>query len=149
MASGVYLSGINEIALGTIDLSADGDTIRALLVTDAYSPDFVNDEDVADVTNELTDSTYTDNGTNGRVTLTMSDSAVDSSNSVIKIDASDITWNTLNAGTVGGVVIFKAGASDASSTLIAFIDLSPNITTDGSNLTIQWSSDGVLTQGNA
>jgi len=143
----MYITGMKQLLTREIDISSGGDTISVLLVSDSYVENFTGHTVLTDINNELSSASYLSNGTNGRINITMLDATI--SGSTVVIDSStDPTWNTLTGGTVGGAIIFKNTGTASTSVLIAFVDLA-NTTTDGSNLTIQWSSSGILTQANA
>lgn len=57
-----------------------------------------------------------------------------------------MTWTAINAGTVQAAILILEGKSDDStSILIAYIDQGGfPVTTNGGDLTIQWSASGIL-----
>ena len=60
------------------------------------------------------------------------------------IDAADPTWTAINAGTIAWAVVFKEITNDASSPLIACVDVA-DIATNGGDVTIQWDATGIVT----
>jgi hypothetical protein len=61
------------------------------------------------------------------------------------MDASDITWTGIDAGTARAIVVYKYNASDASAELISIHDTNFPKVTNGGDLTVQWPSTGVIT----
>jgi hypothetical protein len=63
------------------------------------------------------------------------------------MDAADLTWGSINAGTAKWCVIYVEGASDATSRLIAAFDLDDGgagVVTNGGDLTASFGDDGVF-----
>lgn len=135
---------------GTIDL--DTDTIKCLLVTDAYTFDAADDV-LADILTspspEVEAIASPDNGyTQGGealtgVTLTLTDSP-----SQVTLDADDVTWSALTATFRAAILYAEKSLSPIENPLIAYIllDTTPaDIVVSGVDYTIQWSSSGILT----
>lgn len=139
MASILYTK-LYQIALtGALDL--EDDTINVLLVDDTYTAnkdhDFVNDV----VGDELSGTGYT------RKTLAGKSVTLDTGNDRVTFDATDPVWTGLDAGTIGGAVVFKQVTNDADSPLICFLDPT-NLTTNGSDVTLQFNAAGILRLNN-
>src|SRR3990167_9100345 len=145
MASLVYNTAATEMWSDTVDLL--NDTIKVMLVTNAYTPNV--DDDVVDAGGgadaldaEIVATNYTGAyGGAGRKTLASKAITVDKTNDRAEFDAADVTWTSLGGAanaTIEAAILIKEGvANDTTTRLIAYIDLT-NTTTDGSNFTIQW-----------
>lgn len=140
MASGWFNKGVGSVMNGTIDL--DTTTLKVMLVDSDYV--FDKDHDFAsDITDELSAASYVGGfGGSGRKTLASKTVTIDNTNDLAYLDADDVTWTALNAGTIGGAIILKEDTNDAASPLLLFIDFT-NLTTSGANVMIQWAATGI------
>lgn len=135
MASGWFNSGKRDVFDGTIDLV--NDTIKIMLVNASYTPnpdhDFVDDVNA----NELSGTGYTGgfNGS-GRKTLAGKAFSTDNSNDRAEFTSSAITWSAINAGVAAYAILIKEITNDGASRLIAWLDISPDVTTNGGDLTL-------------
>lgn len=154
MANFVFNTGAKEIADGTLDLVTD--TIKVMLVGSAVTP--TRDMDTVDQVNsdEIDATGYTAGfGGAGRKTLGNKAWAVDKTNDRAEFTASSVSWTGLGNATndnVVHVILIKEITNDAGSRLIAHIDTSsgsPSLpfTTNGSDLTITFSAEGVIQLG--
>lgn len=137
MASFLYQNGLKAL-LGASN--AETATIRAMLVTSGYSAnkdhDFV--DDLTPGTNELNGTGYS------RKTLANVTVTADDTNDRVVIDADDVVWTAINAGTAAAVVLFLFVSNDADSILLAYIDSGGfPIVTSGQDMTVSWSSSGI------
>lgn len=139
---GKYLLTTGGVVWGTTDLRL------LLLITDdnnalpaaAWDPDLNTVADLVAVTN-VSEATGT-----GYVRKTLSGMVVteDDTNNRAVLDADDITWTGLSAGTVRAAVVYKYNAADASAELISLHDTNfPKVTTGG-DMTLAWPATGVL-----
>ena len=140
MPSHWYTRGLFEALKGNLALDG-GATFKIALVDTTY----VSNRDhkfMSDVTGELNGTGYTPGfAGSGRKTLTgRTVTQVDASDRV-EADAADVPWTGINAGTVGGAVIYKEGTSDADSPLVVFLDIT-DITTNGGSFTFQFATNG-------
>lgn len=143
MASITTNGGRKRIFDGSVDLLAD--TIKVLLLSASYTPN-KDHEFVSDV------STYELSGTgyvggyegSGRKTLANKTVTKDDSADVAKFDADDVVWTAINAGTAAYAAIVKEVTDDAHSPVVAIVDLSPDVVTNGGDLTVQWGADGIM-----
>ncbi|MFQ5641666.1 MAG: hypothetical protein ACE5IR_27135 [bacterium] len=150
MASFIYNTAKKEIMDNTIDL--DTDTLKVMLVTSSYVANA--DDDVVDasgandpVDHELTGTGYIAGwGNSGRKALTSVTATADKTNDRAELDAADLTWSGINAGTAAAAIIIKeGGANDTTSRLIAYIDSGGfPITTNGGDLTVTWNAEGII-----
>lgn len=128
MANALYTLG-KQALIGTIDLS--GDTIKAALVSSAYTPNLATDQFYNPAINGSiigTDQTL------GSKTIT---------NGVF--DAADATWTAVAGGsTVKYVAIYKDTGTPTTSPLILLIDTTTGVTlpisTNGGDITMQWDN---------
>lgn len=148
----VYNVAKSGILDATIDM--DADTFEVLLLKSSPVPAFDSDQTTVTgvlgqaANTELTDASYTANGTSGRVVLGTVTVAVDQANDRGEADAPDTTYTALDNETIGAVVLYKrvgaAGPSgDGSHIPIAFYDVADQVT-NGGNIVIQWNSEGFL-----
>jgi hypothetical protein len=152
MADIRYQSGIKKIIdhndADTINLLSD--TLQVMLVDATYTGDadndWVDDGTANDpASHEIAVTGYTAGyaGT-GRKTLAGKTLTVDDVNNVVIFDATDVVWTALGAGaTIGAVILYKRGASDAASQLIAKFDVTDGAT-NGTDVTQQWSASGLI-----
>ena len=99
MASGLYGKTFLNSLNNSHALDLDNDTIKIMLVTSSYSPDFGAHDFKDDVTNEVSGTGYTSGGnTLGSVTLTQT-------GGTIKFDAADTSWSSATITNARGAVI--------------------------------------------
>lgn len=143
MASITTNKGRTLIVDGTINLLTA--TIKVMLLGTAYTPNkdhnFVSDLGAV----ELSGTGYTAgfNGS-GRKTLSSKTVTKDDTNDLAIFDAADITWTGINAGTAAYAAVIKENTSDSDSPVIAIIDLSPDVVTNGGNFTCSWGALGII-----
>ena len=132
----------------TINLLSD--TIQVMLVNDAYvgaaGDGFVSFGAGDPAGKEISVTGYTSGfaGT-GRKTLNGKTITVDATNAQTMFTANNVVWTALGAGaTIGAVVLYARRSSDALSPLIAKFSVTPQAT-NGSDVTSQWNSNGMLT----
>jgi len=135
MAS-INYNNLFKLALeGNIDLIDD--TINVLLVDASYTESKAHTFVSSVVANELSGTGYS------RKTLAGKSVTIDVGNSRVSFDATDPVWTGLNAGTIGGAVLFKQVTNDADSPVICFLDPT-NLVTNGSDVTLQFNASGIL-----
>jgi hypothetical protein len=140
---GKYLITSGGVVWGTTD-------VRALLIVTTDNgalPSSAWDVDLNDVAALLAVSNIDEMSGTGYVRKTMAGMTVtedDAGNQAI-MDANDITWTGIDAGTARAIVVYKYNASDASAELISLHDTNFPKTTNGGDLTVQWPSTGVIT----
>lgn len=126
-----------------IDLLAD--TLKVALLSTAYTPNPDHDFFSSASANELSGTGYTGGfGGSGRKTLASKAVTKDDAADVAYLDAADVTWTAINAGTVGFLAIIKEVTSDADSPLLCIVDVSPDVATNGGDYTITWAADGIF-----
>lgn len=126
MANALYRLGAQKILSGEIDLADD--TIVARLVKNTYAQNLATDEFLSSVT-KITGSTD----------VTLTGKSVTSG----VFDADDITFAAVPSGeTSEGVVLAKWTGSEATSPVIAYIDVITGfpVITGGTDVVIQWDN---------
>ena len=142
MASLVYTEACEQFANGNIDW--ENDTIRIRLCMTNTTCD--TEEDVATLsaftTIDLHDGA---NYPSPDTTLTTTAAAADATNNRATMDATDVTYTSLGAGTrtVAGVLVYKFVTNDTDSIPICWHEEA--FTPNGGNITISWNAAGVLT----
>jgi hypothetical protein len=139
MASILY-DKLYQLAL-TAGIDLEDDTINVLLVDDTYTADKTHDFVADVVADELSGTGYT------RKTLAGKTVTLDGVNHRVTFDATDPVWTGLDAGTIGGAVVFKQVTNDADSPVLCFLDPT-NLTTNGSDVTLQFNAAGILRLNN-
>lgn len=126
------------IASGATQLSSA--TVKAALVTSAYTPDPAHDE-WADVSANEASGTGYDAGGETLTSVTISAYGDDA-----KIDAADVVWDAITT-TFKYVVLYISGTvGGKTNPLIGYIYDTVTSETEvaGGSLTIQWASTGVI-----
>lgn len=138
MASAIYNSFKKKIVDGSnINLSAD--TIKAALVTSAYTPNIDTHANFSDITNEVVGTGYTAGG----MSLANKSLTIDTVNDKAVFDADDTSWPTSTI-TARGVILYKSTGVASTSPLIAYIDLVTDKSTTGDTFYLTWASAGIL-----
>lgn len=147
MASITTNKGRTLIAKGPANSGIDylADTIKVILLGSGYTPskdhNFISDLGA----NELSGTGYTGGfGGSGRKTLASKTITQDDANDLAVMDAADVTYTAINAGTAAYAAIAKEITSDAASPVIGIVDISPDIVTNGGDLTVQWGANGIF-----
>jgi len=131
MASALYNSGKGYLLDG---LNWTADDVRVLLVDDTYVFDAAH-ATVGDVAaSELSGTGYSRQALSGKSVTTGATSYA---------DAADVTWVGLNAGTIGGAVVYLYNALDTAAKLIAFLDPT-DLVTNGSDVVLRFNGGHVL-----
>lgn len=141
MASSWYTRGLYEMASGIVYTTAG---LKLLLVDANYTFDKDHDYVSDVVANELTGTGYTGGfGGSGRKSLATKTLTLDDTNDRIVLDADDLTWSGINAGTAAAAILFRELTNDASSPLWAYLDPA-NVVTNGGDVTLIWNAAGIL-----
>lgn len=140
MASGIYNLWkqyvVDNTANGRIDW--DNDTIKVMLVTSSYVPNFDTHNFADDITNEVVGTGYTAGGaTIAGVLITL-----DTVNDRVDTDATDTSW-TSSTITARGAVIYKSTGTASTSPLFAYLDFGSDQISSAGTLTIQWNAAGI------
>lgn len=128
MANALYGLGKQKLLSSTNALSLDTDTIKASLVTSAYTPNLTTDEFYTAISAHVIGTTQTLAGKNIALGV---------------FDANDITFPTVTAGaTAKYVVLWKDTGTPGTSALLACLDTITGfpLTTNGGDVTVQWDN---------
>ena len=136
ITTSVYNTYKSDLFSGNIDHV--NDVIKVALVTSSYSVDVDAHEFFDDITNEITGTGYTAGG----VALTSKTVTTDDTDNEGVFDAADASWPTATF-TTRGAVVYKVGASDATSPLMFYINFGQDESPSAANFNVVWSSDGV------
>ena len=147
MAAKVFSQGLIDLGMGVVLWKASGgSTIKAQLTGDPDADgggyDAAIDPDGHDYLNDT--SSY-EIGSLTDPTLTLADPALQSAKKV-KFDATnDLTFSSVpRAHTAEGVLIYKDTGVASTSTLIAWCKFNSPVSTDGSDITVAFSAEGVF-----
>jgi hypothetical protein len=153
------LPTIQKYRTGQIDLSSA--TLRVALFDDstAYSIDVVNHEFVSDVLDGGTTAQELGDASYSREAVVNASVTVDGADSEVVVDADDVTFVGLDGGeTIQGYIIYEQVGGDDTTPgddpIIAIEDEVRNangnpVTTNGSDVTIEFSAEGIITVSNA
>ena len=138
MANALFGLGRNAFARGEINwLAAGGDTIRACLVKDDYSPSI----DAHDFFNDLGANVV---GSAGAVTRASSPQITLSDPALGVCDGGDVTLTAVpdTVGICDYICIFKDSGADGTSPLLALIDTAAGlpITPSGGDIVFAWDN---------
>lgn len=138
MADVVYNSAKRDIMNGSINLSSD--TLKVMLVTNAYTPNVDTHTKRSDITNEVSGTGYTAGG----ATLANKTVTVDNAANQGVFDADDLVWPNASI-TARGAVLYKSrgGAANADE-LIRYFDFGVDITSTAANFTMTFDAAGIL-----
>ena len=137
MASGLYGETIVNALDGTAAIDLNSDTIKIMLVTSSYTPDFGAHGHKSDVTNEVSGTNYTAGGnTLGSLSLTQT-------GGTIKFDAADTSWSSATITNARGAVIYDDSLTN--DPLIAYIDFGSDFSSSNGTFTITFASGGIFT----
>jgi len=143
MASAWYNKGKEVVANGAESWLTSTIKIMLLNASFAFNADHLFASSIN--ANELSGTGYTAGfGGAGRKTLAGKAVVRDDANDRAEMDASDVTWTAINAGTAAWAVLVVEKTSDADSPILAALDLSPDVVTNGGDLTLQWDAEGIL-----
>lgn len=148
MASFVYGLAAELIVEQSLDWISDA-AIKCGLSTSVHVPaktdQFVDDVGADDfIDGELSGTGYTGGfAGSGRKTLASKTVVWDSANSRVELDAADITWTAIDAGTIEHATIMKEITNDAATVVIVEVDLATQVT-NGGDITIQWDAEGIV-----
>jgi hypothetical protein len=136
-----YMYGKAILAVLNKEVDWAADTIKVMLCTSSYVANQDTHDYKDDVTNEISDASYTAGGK----ALSSATIAYDAGTNIIKLDAADLTWTALTAPEVRYAVVYDdTPATDATKPLLGFIDFDENLACAAADLVITWSADGIF-----
>ena len=135
----IYGPFIDHLAQKRVDL--DTDTIKAALVTSAYTPNQDTHDFFNDITGEASGTGYTAGGvTLGSVTWTY-----DSASNTWKFDAADVSWSTATV-TARYLVIYDATPGTAATNpLICYVDFGADVSATAGTFQVVFDTAGIFT----
>jgi len=136
MASGLYGITFLNALNNSLALDLDNDTLKIMLVTSGYTPDFGTHDFKADVTNEVVGTGYTAGGE------TLTSVALTQSAGTITFDAADVTWTSSTITARGAVIYDDTLASDP---LICYIDFGSDQSSSSGDFQIAFNASGIFT----
>jgi hypothetical protein len=127
MANALYDKGRNKFAQGDAHWKSGGDTFKAALVDNNYTPDLANHEFWSEVSAKKV-------GTPQAITLSDPIAGV--------CDGGDVTFSAVTGNQVNFVVIYKDTGVEATSPLIVCIDTATGlpVTPNGGDIQVQWDN---------
>lgn len=138
MANLIYNKYRAELAKGNVDW--ENDTIKVMLLTNAYTPDADNDDFVNDVSaNEVSGTGYTAGGK----TLSNKTVTQDNTNDRGVMNADDVSWANSTI-TARYAVVYKDTGTDTTSPLLGVFDFGSDKTTNNTEFKITWGADGIF-----
>ena len=137
MASGLYGITFLNALKNTLALDLDSDTIKIMLVTSSYTPDFGAHDFKADVSNEVSGTGYISGGN------TLSSLALTQTSGTIKFDAADTSWSSATITNARGAVIYDDSLTD--DPLIAYIVFGSDFSSSNGTFTIAFNAGGIFT----
>lgn len=139
-ASGVYGLTFEKAFIDTLGESAEAEDNRAILVLDAYTPNYDTHDFRSDITNEAAGTGYTSGG----VAVTGTEIAVATpSAGIMRFDHDDVSWaSSTIADAMALVGYFNVGTA-ATDPLHYLLDFVAGVTTSNGLLLVQIASGGV------
>lgn len=139
MASLIYNAFKSNLLKGSFNLDNGGNTIKVALFTATHTPSQDDDEDFADVDNEVSGTGYTAGGaTLGSQTVTK-----DNTDNEGVFDGADVTWSSSTI-TARAAIPYKSTGTPANDLLIAYFDFGSDQSSSSGNFVIQWNSEGII-----
>ena len=132
MASFIYNSCLEDLALNNIDFGAD--TFKVILVTSSYAANKDTHDRRDDVTNEVSGTGYTSGGLETTCAV-----AKDTANDRTTLTFSPVSWSTSTLTARGAVIYKSRGGSAGDDELIAYIDFGSNVSSSGTNFNLSQS----------
>lgn len=123
------------------DVDTDTATFKMMLCTSTYTPNQDTHEFKSSVTNEVASG---GGYTTGGKTLTTVTVTYDGASNTVTFDCDDIVWTSATL-TARYAVVYVSTGSDATSTLVLWIDFGQDLSPSAGDLTLQVNSGGLLT----
>jgi len=134
MANLIYNSFKKQIMNGDIDL--DNDSIKVMLVYQAYTPNADTHNEITDVTNEISGTGYV---AGGRALSGLSVSQDNGDNEGVW-DAANVIWASSSLSAYGAVLY----DTTAASALICYFDFGSYQVSSSGTFTISWNAEGII-----
>ena len=139
MASGSFNSGIHAVVTQALSWTALDYKVMLMQSTYTYDPDSDFRADI--VANVCTAVGYADSANLGGKTVT-----VDDANNRVYLDATGpAAFGPIASGqTISGAVVYYATGVDATARLLAWLEFTTPIATNGGTITIAFNAAGIL-----
>lgn len=139
MASNFYNNGLLKLLNGSINYTSDN--IALLVVDNTYTFDRT-DEFVSDITGEVSGTGY------ARLSLTSKTVTLNATTNTVVFDSANVSMSAVTTSNAfSGAIVYDDTGVDSTSSLIGFFDM-PETTTNGSNVTLTVSADGLFQVSN-
>lgn len=140
-ASGLYGLTLEKMFIDTAGQSLEAETHKALLVLDAYTPNYDTHAFRSAVTNEATGTNYVTGGTAMTTTeVTVAQPAA----GTLKYDHDDVSWASSSITSAMALVGYFNVGSAATDQLIYLLDFVTAVTTSNGLLLVQINANGVF-----
>lgn len=140
MADAIYNGARYDILRGAVNLNTD--TLKAMLVTSAYTPNIDTHRFRSDVTGEVASGL---GYTTGGVTLTNKAFTQDNTNDRANFDADDPSWATASF-TARGLIIYKDTGTTTTSPLLFYYDFGADKTGNGGTFVASVDPIGLISE---
>jgi hypothetical protein len=142
MASGAYTRGVLSVLNGAIDL--DTTACKCGLAQSSYAPNKNESSLTTFASSEATCTGYTGGFAGaGRKAATIS--LTENAGTNVVTVFTDLTWTALGGATnntLGYAVVLREVTNDAASIPIAFLNFTANLTTNGSDVLVDFATSG-------
>lgn len=129
--------------LATANMDLVGGTVKVVLLSSTYTPNFDTHEFRSDLTNEL--STANGYTVGGQTIANRAAGTYDSTNDRTPITADNTVWTATSGGiTARYAAVFRDTGTAATSPLIALVDFGADVTATSGAFTLDWDNTGGL-----
>lgn len=135
----VYGKALQAIVNKEVDFGSD--TIKVALCTSSYTPNQDTHDYYDDLTNELTDGSYTAGGE----TLASKTVTYDSGTNTVTLDCADVTFSALTSTGIRYAVFYGDSGTDSTSPLLCYMDFGANQDVSAQDFILVIGASGLLT----
>lgn len=118
------------------------DTIKVMLLSQAYVPNLAEDEFLSDIVAHEVEMDGYDAGGKELQNKTLT---LDTLTGIVKFDADDISWDITGTGSAHKAVIYKDTGDPETSPLLMLKSFLQLRTVTNQSFRIEWSAEGILT----
>ena len=126
------------VTMANKEVDWDTDTVKTMLTTVTYVPNQNTHKYKSDVTNEITGTGYTATGT------TISPLTSAEATLVWNLDGADAAWTTATFTARLAVTYDASPATDATRSLLSYVNFGADQSPAGVNFTVQWAAGGIV-----
>lgn len=137
MATGWFGLTLEKMFENSSAVDLDGDALKAMLVTDTYTPNFDTHDFHNDVTNEVSGTGYTAGGT------TVAGVASGVASGFYTFDANDFSWTTATFTARGDVVYDSTPGSTSTNWLLFARTYGSDFSVTAGTFTTQQNASGL------